>query len=265
MEFIDPHSHILPGLDDGPGTTEEALEILSIYKDKGIKKIICTPHIFPELYDNSREDIMTVFKEFTENLPEEFKAFEFFPGAELMVYPELDKDLRNGELITMNDKGKHLLIELPLSLHPPFTEDLIFRIQVTGVMPILSHPERYTESIKNPKSIFKFIEHEVYIQLNAGSILGSFGSKIKDLANFLVEHRAFHLIATDTHGARSRFPNLPEVYDYLKDILEPDEMEIIFEKNPRALLEGGTIESLELKEPVDKKKKFFSFLKKIFL
>ena len=59
--YVDIHSHILPGIDDGAKTINDSLKLISKMKDMGFGKIIGTPHTYPGLYENTSDSIKNSF------------------------------------------------------------------------------------------------------------------------------------------------------------------------------------------------------------
>jgi len=265
IELFDTHSHIIPNLDDGPDSESETLAMLELYKINRVTKIICTPHIFPGLYNNDRSSILEGVNRLKELISEHKLNIEVFPGSEVMAYFNLEKDVNTDKILTINDQNRFLFIEFPLAgVMPNFFEDLLFKIQIGGLTPVLSHPERYSFIIKTPSKIYSMVNRDICIQINSGSILGRFGKEVQKTADFLIRHRLFHLIGTDAHSVNSRPPDLMEAYKKISEYLTKEETEIIFKKNPEALVSNQGLFMLE-PVPIDKsRKRFFGFLKKIF-
>ena len=264
MIFFDTHSHIIPNLDDGPDTESETLELLKLYQAREIKKIICTPHIYHGLYENSKDSILKKFKVLKKIIHDNNIEIEVYPASEIMAYIGLEKDLFSDKILTVNDEKKYVFIEFPLTGYPAFVEDMIFKIQVAGLTPILSHPERYAAIVKNPLKIYVYLEREILIQLNSGSITGKFGKDVLKTAEFILKHKLFHFVGTDTHSISSRRPDLPEAYEICKEYLNEEELKIIFKDNPEALISKNPIKYLESIPYESQEKKFFGFFKKIF-
>ena len=140
--MIDTHCHILPGLDDGARDMETALEMARIAHRDGIRAIIATPHVNLETCLPSRETIRARTAELSEALAREGIEVAVHAGAEHALSGDLLERLRAGELMTLADRGKHLLVELPFGGYPAFVSEVFFSLQLAGVTPVLAHPER---------------------------------------------------------------------------------------------------------------------------
>ena len=111
--MIDIHAHILPGMDDGPSTREEALEMARIAVANGIGIIVSTPHSLNGVYINWRKDILSACAQFNAELEKHDIPLTVLPGSEVRLSPEIIDALENGRLMTMNDAGRHISLELP--------------------------------------------------------------------------------------------------------------------------------------------------------
>ncbi len=264
MDLFDTHSHLIPNLDDGPETEEEVLRLLQHYVQNNVTRVICTPHIFEGLYNNNRATILEGFNRLKKIISENKFDLEIFPGSEVMGYFNLEKDLFTDKILTVNDGKKYLFIEFPLTGYPNFFEELLFKIQISGINPILAHPERYSFIVRNPYKIFDLVSRDIFIQLNSGSILGKFGKDVQKTAEFLVKHRLFHLIGTDSHSPNSRPPDLLEVFEKLSKELTEQELDIVFKNNPEALVSNKPLLSFDPVPVIKPRTRFLNLIKKIF-
>jgi len=160
--------------------------------------------------ENNRELILQRTNEFQQALNGEGIPLKVLPGAEIYLSPETPQRLANGELMTVNDQGKYLLVELPMQCVPGFTEEILFELKVRGVTPIIAHPERNLELAKNPERILDFAAKGCLMQINAGSITGLYGEKVRKTAHLLVKNDLIHLIGSDAHSAGGRCPRIRE-------------------------------------------------------
>ncbi len=204
--MIDIHAHILPGMDDGPASIEESLEICRMAAADGIKNIVATPHINDDLYNNNRDNILEKVKELNRLTKEEGIDIEIMPGADIHFSPRFFHLLDNGYCIGIND-SRYLLIEFSQVL-PPNCEDLIFNLKAKGYTPIISHPERNHDIQRNPDRLRRLIDSGALAQLTAMSLTGGFGYIAKRSAKFLLEQGMIHIIATDAHSPDKRPPIL---------------------------------------------------------
>jgi protein-tyrosine phosphatase len=148
--MIDLHNHILPGLDDGADNWPKSIAMARIAYEDGITGIVCTPHWIPGKYENKRADIITVVEEFKKHLVEQEIPLSIYPGAELRLDIRLTEKIASGELMTVNNNGIYVLIELPEESIPDNLEDFLWHLALKNIKPIISHVERYPLLHKNP-------------------------------------------------------------------------------------------------------------------
>jgi len=192
--FIDIHSHILPGIDDGAKNVEESTRLIYEMKKLGFSKIICTPHIYPNLYDNNINSISKSFRTIqTKKLDLKIKyAAEYYIDNSIILKAE------SKELLTL--KENFVLIEFGfINLHPNYLE-IIFRLQLYGYKIILAHPERYLYFNENKKVIYNLKSKGVYFQLNFGSVIGVYGKRVLDLANYMIKNNLIDFVGSDIHN-----------------------------------------------------------------
>lgn len=130
--MVDLHTHILPGLDDGARDGEEALGMAAATAADGITRLIATPHFVSGQFTPSRQEILDAVGRLNTALGGAGVPVEVLPGAEYRLEPDLPARLRRGELFTLNDAGRHLLVELSAVFIPPYAESLLYELQPLG-------------------------------------------------------------------------------------------------------------------------------------
>ncbi|MDI9485596.1 MAG: tyrosine protein phosphatase [Bacillota bacterium] len=250
--MIDLHTHILPGVDDGATDLDMALAMARDAAAKGVTAIAATPHFY-ELPQ------WPLVKQKVEELRSEFNnaqiGVELVAGAELMMDLGI-MEMDAGEIPTYGDQGKFCLIEFPMRQIPMYAEEVLFDLQTKGIVPIIAHPERYGAIVENPNLALAWLRQGCLIQMNSGSILGRFGSKIQDTAKIMLNCNMVQLVASDGHGSERRRLNLPEAYAALVDIVGQVKARELVEGNPRSILDG---DFQPKDEPVEyrKRRRFF--------
>ncbi len=207
--LIDLHTHILPGMDDGAADLEQALAMARTAADDGITIIAATPHVLAGEYDNSRVQILQKIGELQQVLEAEGINIKIMPGAEYYIEADLPRRLADGQLLTINDGGKYLLVELPAMMVPDYTARVLYELQLQGVTPILAHPERNSGFARDPKLLQVFIERGFLVQITAGSITGKFGKAVSKTAMAFLQNGCVHIIASDAHSASKHNPRIP--------------------------------------------------------
>jgi len=240
--MIDLHCHILPGLDDGPETWEESLEMARIAYEDGIRTIVATPHIDNGIYEAKKAQIIDKTCELSSLLRKENINIKILPGASIQVYEGLVEGLKSGELMTLNDTGKYVLLEIPHECVPDIT-DLVFRLQLAGIRPIIAHPERNLEIQESPSILEDLSQRGCLFQTTAASFLGTFGPRAKKCArDLLCEKDAMLFVATDAHSAHKRPPLLRAALKRIVNMLSfyIDPLAFVLD-HPQAVIEGKEI------------------------
>ncbi|RFU62727.1 tyrosine-protein phosphatase [Bacillus sp. V59.32b] len=250
--MIDIHCHILPDIDDGAQTLRESMEMAKLAVQEGITSIIATPHHKNGNYENTKRVILQKVEELNTILNMAAIPLQILPGQEPRIYGELLEDYNKGEIITLNDSGKHLFIELPSGHVPRYTEQLLYDIQMNGLTPIIVHPERNAELMQNPDMLYEFVKKGALTQLTASSVAGYFGKSVKKFSLQLIEANLAHFIASDAHNVSNRGFKLTEALDEIEKNYGVD-MVYLFTENAELLVAGKTPYK-EIPEKVKKKK-----------
>ncbi|HYA42901.1 MAG TPA: CpsB/CapC family capsule biosynthesis tyrosine phosphatase [Syntrophobacteraceae bacterium] len=236
--MIDLHSHILPGLDDGAQDLEESLEMARMAVLDGISGIVCTPHMSPSFPGNDREVILAAVEALRAKFMEEGIGVELYPGCELAIDSDLPEKVQAGKLLTLNDRGNIVLIEMPPEIIPPHMSKFFWMMQVRGLSPILAHPERNYQLIRHPSTLLKWVEAGVLIQITGGSLKGHYGGRVRDFSLMLLKRRMVHFVGTDSHSPNMRRPVLSEVRGIVESIVGVQEARMIFDQHPAEVLDG---------------------------
>lgn len=240
--MIDLHAHILPGLDDGVQSDEEALNTARQAFEQGITHVVATPHIIPSVYQYKLILIPAKIFVLQRTLDEEKVAIRILPGAEYCLEPQLLLKLKRGELLTINGCGKHLLVELPKLHWPDYAENIFFELQLNGVTPVLAHPERNITLVRYPQKLLNLVQRGVLVQLTAGSFIGLYGKEIMTASEQFVRSGLVHFMASDLHGMGKRLLAMTAAKDKLKHLLGEEKAKRILVDNPLAVIRGGTID-----------------------
>jgi protein-tyrosine phosphatase len=261
---IDMHSHILPGLDDGPADWEQAIAMARVAVNDGITEMVCTPHWILGMYENHRETVLGRLAEFEERLAAEKIPLMIHSGMEIRIDASIQNRLKTGELLTLNNGGVYVLLELPDENIPSNFDEFFRSLQSSGYRPILSHVERNPIWRENPRSLFTLVENGILTQVTAVSLLEGFVEEIREFALFLVEHRLVHMVVTDTHSLRMRKPQLSGACSVIEKLMGPETVTRMVSETPGHILRGEqvpVVDPIPLEE-LRKKKSFWSFLQK---
>lgn len=191
--FTDWHSHILPGVDDGVQTMDEALEILSLYEELGIKTVWLTPHVMEDIPNATAH-----LKERFEELQTAYKGvIHLYLAAEYMLDNLFRERIDNDDLLPLGEKEDRLLVETSYYKPPENMFSLLKKIKAKGYYPVLAHPERYM--YMNSKDYRELKKAGVLFQANLPSLANFYGKQILKKTKSLVKSGTVDIWGTDTH------------------------------------------------------------------
>lgn len=196
-DYVDIHSHLLPGIDDGAVAIEDTLFLITELQKMGFKQFITTPHIYTSVWDNNKEIIE---QKYNETLPILTKDTTLKFGAEYMIDPYFVKLFQNESLATLKDN--YVLVELSY-LNPPIQlYDILFELQIAGYRPILAHPERYPFYNSNLNEFTKLKNAGCLFQLNLLSTVGYYGVEATKSCQLLLKKGLIDYVGSDVHHAK---------------------------------------------------------------
>ncbi|MBI5204612.1 MAG: hypothetical protein HZA11_06820 [Nitrospirae bacterium] len=260
--MIDIHCHILPGIDDGPETIDEAVEMCRMAHADGVKTIVATPHFNPGVYEPASAKVFGLAAELETRAKEKGIDIRILPGADVAVTPELPGHLKKEEYLTINSTGRYFLAEFPPASVPPKWDAFLLSLLSSGMVPIITHPERNAWFMEHPDALYSIVSRGVMVQITAMSITGAFGEDIQRYSIFLLQNNLVHVIATDAHSAAYRPPLLSEAVKMSSDMIGEDKAKALVTTIPVAIIEG---KSVSLPEPVRPRGKKKGWLQKVFL
>lgn len=195
---VDMHSHLLPGIDDGLKNLDETVQYIGELQQLGYTKLICTPHIISDMYPNSAETILPKLDLVRNALIEKNINITIEAAAEYMVDIDMEREIKSGRpLLTF---GRNLiLIEMSYIAPSPNMERVIFHLRMSGLHPVIAHPERYAYYHHNFEIYERFADMGCYLQVNLLSLLGYYGKPVKIAAEKMIKNNMVDLLGTDIH------------------------------------------------------------------
>ena len=194
----DYHSHILPAVDDGVQTMDEALEILACLEQHGVARLWLTPHVMEDI-PNTTERLKLHFA----RLMAEYRgSIKLNLAAEYMLDNLFDARLADNDLLPIGEQGDHILVETSFFNPSMRLYDTLARIKSKGFHPLLAHPERYMYMGEKDYKTLKAAG--VKFQLNWASLAGRYGSSVQKRAKWLVENNMYAVAGSDTHSVALR-------------------------------------------------------------
>ncbi len=196
--FTDWHSHILPGVDDGVRTMEEALYLLTLYEELGMKTVWLTPHVMEDV-PNTTAHLKKRFKE----LKASYKgSVRMYLAAEYMLDNLFQERLDNNDLLPLGEKVDGLLVETSYYNPPANMFGLLERIMAQGYFPVLAHPERYIYMYR--EDYRKLKDAGIRLQLNLPSLAGIYGRHTQEKARWILNKGYYDFCGTDIHSLEYR-------------------------------------------------------------
>jgi protein-tyrosine phosphatase len=213
---IDLHSHILPGLDDGVRTLEEARELARAAVAEGTTTIAATPHVrddHPTTPEQMEAGVAALRADFAEQSIE----LEVIHGGEIDL--EALRSLSGDDIrrFTLGQTGRYLLVEFPYAAWPLSLEATLFELQLAGVVPVLAHPERNPDVQAEPERLRELVDAGALVQVTAASLDGRGGHAAKRTAAQLVRRGLVHVLASDAHAPEIRSVGLTQARDAVVD------------------------------------------------
>jgi protein-tyrosine phosphatase len=241
--MIDLHSHVLPGLDDGPDLIEGSIEFVRAAAAQGTTVLAATPHLRDDYPDIRVETLADDCARLNEQIPAGVNM-HVVPAAEVDVFwaqRASDEQLR---LASFEQRGTDLLVETPYGPVPAGFEDLLFQISMRGYRILLAHPERNQSFQREPERLRRMVQRGILLQITVPSLLRrDKASRSRKLAIELVREGLAHNLASDSHsGGSFRPPALREGVRALSDIA-PAYAEWMVTEAPAAILEGSRLPS----------------------
>ena len=195
--YVDIHSHVLPGIDDGAQKIKDAEFLLESMIDFGFSKVITTPHTMKNVWDNSTSSIGDAYNLVHSELPELSKQVSLQFASEYFLDENLIRLAQQEKLLSLKDN--FILIEMSYLNAPIQLYDFLFELQLKGYHLVLAHPERYNYFHSNKKEYQKLKKAGCLFQLNLLSTVGYYGKDAADIANYLLKKEMYDFTGSDIH------------------------------------------------------------------
>lgn len=233
--MIDIHCHLLPGIDDGAVDLDMALAMARIAEADGIHTVICTPHIYPGLYENDAAGIRRAVAALQRNLDEAGIAISLLSGADAHLTPDLAAEIVSDRVPTLAG-SRYLLLEPPHHVAPPQFEQSVFQLMVDGIVPVITHPERLSWIETHYDLFARLVDRGCWMQITAGALTGRFGRRVRYWGDRFVSEGRAHVLATDAHHPRRRPPLLAEARDAAASLVGHQEAMHLVQTRPAAIV-----------------------------
>ena len=224
----DVHCHLLPGVDDGFSTVEKSLHALKKLEERGIKKMVLTPHFMKDYPDNDRASITAKFEAYKKEAAK-VCGIELHLAAEYMLDARFLEHYKQGFLtLDKSGAGDHVLCETSYLMYEQGISEMIYEIMCAEFQPVIAHPERYEYADKNV--YFRWRDKRYKFQLNLLSLAGAYGAGAVAKSHYLLKEDFYTYVGSDMHGLGNFERFLPEIRLSSKDI---ERLEQLIENNKK--------------------------------
>lgn len=254
--MIDLHCHILPGVDDGAETLEDALAMAEKAVQQGITHLLCTPHHNNGKYENDKQLIVHSVALLQKTINQKDIPLILLEGQEIRITGDLLEEIKADRLLYTDLSDTYLLIEFPTGDIPAYSEKILFSLRNEGKTPVIVHPERNIKFREDPNRLIPYLEMGCLAQLTAPSIIGIFGKSIQKTAHEMVEYNLVQMIASDAHGVNKRTFYLKEAYEMIEKIYGRDKV-MQMQQVAKDLVNGDIVDFPSFQKI--RKKKFWLF------
>ena len=240
--MIDIHAHILPGIDDGAANLTAALDMAALAAESGVTVLTATPHCM-DFADRSNfwgPELIRRIQDFRAELKSTGIPLTVVPGMEVFGTAQVPALLRQKKLLGLNGSD-YLLIEFAFHNYAAQATEILEEILNQGMRPVIAHPERYAYVQEDPRLLNLWVEMGCLLQINKGSLLGSFGRQVQSLALELVARRFAFVVASDAHAPDSRTTWMKDVQALLREEFSDSAAKALLERNPLKLLKNEKI------------------------
>ena len=221
----DVHCHLLPGVDDGFSTMEKSLHALKKLEERGIKKMVFTPHFMKDYPENHRDAIMAKFDAYKAEAAK-VCSVELHLAAEYMLDACFMDHFKEGFLTL--DGGNHVLCETSYMMYEHGITEMIYEIMCAEFQPVIAHPERYEYA--NKDNYFRWKDKNYKFQLNLLSLAGAYGGNAVAKSQYLLKEGFYDYVGSDMHGLSNFERFLPEIRLNKKSI---EQLERLIENNKK--------------------------------
>jgi protein-tyrosine phosphatase len=249
---VDLHCHILHGIDDGARSLDESVAMAKVAAGSGTTELVASPHASPQFSYNPQL------------AHRRWEELQRLAGGKIRIHRGCDYHLTHESLqvvcqqparYSINGLG-YLLVEFPEVPDLDYMEYLLNEVSKAGLLPIVTHPERHQFLAGDVKSLARWVEGGVLLQVTGQSLLGRFGPRAEACARELLNRGLAHFVASDAHDAFGRPPRLDDARTLARALYGDEYPELLFDINPRAVVEGKPILPGPLAPPIPPRKWF---------
>jgi protein-tyrosine phosphatase len=261
--MIDLHCHILHGMDDGPSTLRESVEMCRMAAADGTETVVATPHFTPGRYHWTGAAMQERILELRSVLQAENVPLTVLPGADVAVFPELPAHPGLRTFLSLNN-SRYLLLEFPHAFMPPGWDSFLRSLIAAGTIPVITHPERNDWFIRHPAAMGEAVRAGALVQVTAMSLLGGFGNDARKFCVHLLKSGLVHVMASDGHAATERPPLLSEGMRAASALIGEERARELVQTVPQAIIEDRPVRAHAPRAQVEGKRGWLGYLARMF-
>jgi protein-tyrosine phosphatase len=247
-QFVDIHCHCLPGIDDGPVTMEQAIALCRLLARDRIGTVVATPHQLGQFdRNNDGRKIKDKVSELNRQLQADEIPLNVLAGGDVRIDERIVELIKAGEVMTVADGGRYLLLELPENILINI-DSLTDELLSAGIKIIITHPERHRFLAMQPQILERWAAKECGVQITAGSLLGKFGTISQKAAWQILGMPVPLIVATDAHNMTSRAPCMRAAYEIICRQLGEQTARLVCIENPRRVTEGDDLQNVSVEK-----------------
>lgn len=228
--MIDIHNHIIYGVDDGSKTIKESIKMILEAEELGVKSIIATPHFYRNAHNAERA------AERCRDLASRISGcgVDLQIGYEVLISTDLPELIRRGKKLTMGN-SPYLLLELPFDSVPAYSNKVMYELHLENIIPIIAHPERNLRFLSDIDLFKAFLGNGCYVQIDAASIIGIHGKKVRKFAKQLLKLKLVDYIASDAHHLGDYSAWYLQAYRQVSRWEGKEHADMLFKHNPQKI------------------------------
>jgi protein-tyrosine phosphatase len=253
--MIDMHTHVLFGVDDGANTIENSLNLIKEEVNKGVSKIILTPHFKKRQGETNVEKITENFKILRKIVSEENLKVELFLGSEVYLDHNYYDTIWKEPIITLAGSD-YVLIEFSITDIPKNIPEICYEVKLKGFIPIIAHVERYDTLYDNTQLIKDILNEGAHFQINASTVVNKEDKESYKFVNYMLKNELVSFVASDVHNNNSRAFYLDKAYSVVNKMCNHSYVEKIFKENQDKVIMNKYFDSPK----IEQKKGFISKL-----
>lgn len=233
--YVDIHSHILPGIDDGAQDWAQSERMLQMQQEQGVTQIIATPHFDMEQNIQNPDKIRELVAEANEHAETAAPAVTLYTGCEVLYSPGIIEAYREGQILTLAD-SRYLLVEFYPGSPYREIEEGVSSIVREGLIPVIAHVERYRCLMNEYDRLSELIKMGAVMQMNSRSLLGKRFDKRVRLCRKMVQNGFIHFLGSDCHNEEERPPKMQEPYETIVRLCGEQIADELTKRNGRCIL-----------------------------